>query len=204
MEQLGEETSLVFKSEEEGNQLIERFKESLGNVQVLTESITYIPQPQISITIEDQSTGRVLAIVGGRGEKNGNRTWNRATDATRQPGSTFKVMVYTAAIDAGGKTLASTQLDEPFYYDNGQQVRNWWGNTYRGYQSVRDAIRESMNVVTVKNLKDIGPDLAYQYLNAWQRPVHPWPDPGAVHLHPEHPVRRPEAGHHLPRGDQAV
>lgn len=73
-------------------------------------------------------------------------------------------MIYAAAIDAGGKTLASTQLDEPFYYDNGQQVRNWWGNTYRGYQSVRDAIRESMNVVTVKNLKDIGPDLAYQYL----------------------------------------
>lgn len=164
MEQLGEETSLVFKSEEEGNQLIEKFKKSLGNVQVLTESITYIPQPQISITIEDQSTGRILAVVGGRGKKNGNRTWNRATDATRQPGSTFKVMIYAAAIDAGGKTLASTQLDEPFYYDNGQQVRNWWGNTYRGYQSVRDAIRESMNVVTVKNLKDIGPDLAYQYL----------------------------------------
>ncbi len=117
------------------------------------------------MTVEDQETGRVLAIVGGRGEKTANLTWNRATDTTRQPGSTFKVVgVFAPALEAGGKTLASTELDEAFTYDNGIKVKNWWGNYYRGYQSIRDAIRESMNIVSVKNLQDITPELGYEYL----------------------------------------
>lgn len=62
----------------------------------------------------DQSTGEVQAIVGGRGNKAGNRTWNRATQTCRQPGSTFKIIAcYAPALDAGGKTLASVQDDAP-------------------------------------------------------------------------------------------
>ena len=159
--------TLLFRSKEQGNDAVKAFKQSIvhDTDTIESEIIDYSPQPQLSMTVEDQETGRVLAMVGGRGEKKANMTWNRATDTTRQPGSTFKVVgVFAPALEAGGKTLASTELDEPFSYDNGIKVRNWWGNYYRGYQSVRDAIRESMNIVSVKNLQDITPELGYQYL----------------------------------------
>ena len=52
----------------------------------------YTLQPQASLTVIDQSTGEVKAIVGGRGDKTASKTLNRATDTTRQPGSTFKIL----------------------------------------------------------------------------------------------------------------
>lgn len=71
----------------------------------------------------DQSTGYVKAIVGGRGDKKGDLTLNRATDSARQPGSCFKVLAaFVPALDAGGKTLATTYEDAPFTYDNGRPV----------------------------------------------------------------------------------
>ena len=51
-----------------------------------------VPQPQISLTIEDQHTGNIVAMVGGRGAKTASRTFNRSTDAMKQPGSTFKII----------------------------------------------------------------------------------------------------------------
>lgn len=54
------------------------------------EKITLTPQPQVSITIEDQATGYIVAMVGGRGQKEASRTLNRAYTTTRQPGSTLK------------------------------------------------------------------------------------------------------------------
>ena len=83
------------------------------------ESITYTMQPQASMTVIDQSTGEVKAIVGGRGDKTANKTLNRATDTKRQPGSTFKILsAYAPALDIGGMTLASVQDDAPYTYSN--------------------------------------------------------------------------------------
>lgn len=160
-------SSILFSDKEYGEGVVTKYKEA-----VLTnggtcegETIHFTAQPQVSITIEDQRTGQVLAIVGGRGEKTANRTWNRATDTKRQPGSTFKVLaVYAPALDAAGKTLASVQKDEAFQYENGTPVRNWWGGYYRGWQNIRSGIRESMNIIAVKNLTEITPALGYQYL----------------------------------------
>ena len=159
--------SLLFSDKEYATGILEKYKEA-----VLTnggtcegETIHFTAQPQVSITIEDQRTGQVLAIVGGRGGKTANRTWNRATDTKRQPGSTFKVLaVYAPALDAAGKTLASVQKDEAYTYTNGMPVRNWWGAYYRGWQNIRSGIRESMNIIAVKNLTEITPALGYQYL----------------------------------------
>ena len=87
--------------------------------EVLAESITLTPQPQVSLTIEDQSTGYVVAMIGGRGAKEASRTLNRATSTVRQPGSTFKVLsTYAPAIDAAGITLASVYNDAPFTYES--------------------------------------------------------------------------------------
>ena len=122
-----------------------------------SEYIFITMQPQIAMTIMDQSTGEVKAIVGGRGDKAGNRTWNRATKTTRQPGSTFKIIAcYAPALDAGGKTLASTQDDAPFTV--GTKKYNNYTHRYEGYTNLRKAITKSMNIVTVKTLQDIGVD----------------------------------------------
>ena len=129
------------------------------------ENITLVPQPQIALVVEDQSTGYVKAIVGGRGVKEGRRTLNRATSANRSPGSTFKVLAsFAPALDSAGLTLASVYLDAPFNYDTGTPVNNWYKTGYRGINSIRKAIEQSMNVIAVKNQTVITPQLGYDYL----------------------------------------
>lgn len=128
------------------------------------ESYSMTPQPQAAMVIEDQSTGYVVAMVGGRGTKEGRRTLNRATSAVRSPGSTFKVLAsFAPALDSAGKTLATVYNDAPFNYEGGRPVKNWYTG-YRGINSIREAIRESMNIIAVKNQTVITPQLGYDYL----------------------------------------
>lgn len=127
-----------------------------------SESINITLEPQVALTLMDQSTGEVKALVGGRGDKTGNRTWNRATDTCRQPGSTFKIIgCFAPALDAGGMSLASTQDDAPLTIGN--KTFHNYDNTYRGFTNIRTAITKSMNIVTVKTLQEIGVNLSYQY-----------------------------------------
>lgn len=129
------------------------------------ETISMTPQPQAAMVIEDQSTGYVVAMVGGRGTKEGRRTLNRATSANRSPGSTFKVLAsFAPALDSAGKTLATVYNDAPFNYSDGRPVSNWYKTGYRGINSIREAIRESMNIIAVKNQTVITPQLGYDYL----------------------------------------
>ena len=129
------------------------------------EKITLTPQPQVSITIEDQATGYIVAMVGGRGQKEASRTLNRAYTTTRQPGSTFKVVsTYAPALDSAGLTLADVQNDAPYNYASGRPVSNWWKNGYRGLLSLRYGIVQSANIVAVKTLTQITPQLGFDYL----------------------------------------
>ena len=158
---------LLFSSQEDAYAAIETYKASLlqDGDEVLAESISMTPQPQISMTIEDQSTGNVVAIVGGRGAKEANRTLNRATSTTRQPGSTFKIVsTYAPALDSAGLTLADVFVDAPFNYANGRPVSNWYSSGYRGICSLRDGIRDSLNIIAVKTLTTITPDKGFDYL----------------------------------------
>ncbi len=86
---------LIFSSEEDARAAADEYKahliETTGYKEQL-ESYKVTVEPQISFTLMDQETGQVKAIVGGRGEKTEDRSFNRATEATRQPGSTFKVV----------------------------------------------------------------------------------------------------------------
>ena len=158
---------MLFNSSEEADAAIEEYKAAVmsdGDT-VLGEKINLTPQPQVSLTIEEQSTGYIVAMVGGRGTKTASRTLNRATDSYRQPGSTFKVIsTYAPGIDSAGLTLATVFNDAPFAYSNGTLVRNWWGSEYRGLNNVRAAIRDSMNVIAVEAITLITPQLAFDYL----------------------------------------
>lgn len=158
---------LIFSSTEECDALIQEFKQEYlkEGEEELDENIEYTLQPQTSFTVIDQHTGYVKAIVGGRGEKTGSRTLNRATNTKRQPGSCFKVLsTYAPAIDTAGYTLASTIEDAPFADVNGRPVSNWWGDSYRGLSTLREGIYDSMNVVTAKLITAITPQLGFDYL----------------------------------------
>lgn len=159
--------NLIYSSQEEAYQDIELYKEAImgSGDEVFGETINLTPQPQVSLVVEDQSTGYIVAMEGGRGAKSGSRTLNRATDTTRQPGSTFKVVsTYAPALDSAGLTLATVMNDAPFNYADGRPVANWYGETYRGLSSLREGIAQSMNIVAVKTLTQITPQLGFDYL----------------------------------------
>ncbi|MCH5344835.1 MAG: transglycosylase domain-containing protein [Acetatifactor sp.] len=167
--------NLIFSSQEDAEAAIDTYRtamlEELGmtdDSDTYTETISMTTQPQTAMVIEEQSTGYVVAMVGGRGAKEGRRTLNRAIRANRSPGSTFKILAsYAPALDSAGVTLASVYNDAPFSYDDGTLVRNWYGTDtgdYRGICTVRYAIEQSLNVIAVKNLTVITPQLGYDYL----------------------------------------
>lgn len=159
--------NLIYADKDSAYQDIEDYKNAVMSAgdEVFGENVTLIPQPQVSFVIEDQATGYVVAMEGGRGAKSGSRTLNRATDAKRQPGSTFKIVsTYAPALDSAGLTLANVMNDAPFNYSTGRPVANWYGEQYRGLSSLRDGIRDSMNIVAVKTLTQITPQLGYDYL----------------------------------------
>ena len=158
---------LLFDSPEEGQTYIDRYKASIlaDGSTVVAERANFAPQPQSSMSIIDQHTGYVKAIVGGRGKKTASLTLNRATDTTRQPGSTFKIVsTYAPALNELGMSLATTFEDEPYNYPSGAPVNNA-SRTYGGTTTIRTAIRNSVNVVAVKCLEQVTPTLGLQYLD---------------------------------------
>lgn len=164
--------NLIFSSQDEATEAIATYRTAMltelgveDNEDNYEESISMTPQPQAAIVIEDQSTGYIVAMVGGRGSKEGRRTLNRATSATRSPGSTFKVLASIApALDSAGQTLATVYNDAPFNYANGTPVNNWYKTGYRGIQSLRETVRESLNIIAVKTLTVVTPQVGYDYL----------------------------------------
>lgn len=162
--------NMLYSSKEDAYEAIKEYQAAvLGpGDEILAESIELTPQPQVSISVIDQSTGHVVAMVGGRGTKEGSRTLNRATETTRPPGSTFKVLAsFGPALDASGFTLATTVNDAPFNYYDGTPVKNWYSNSdtpYRGLVPIRMGIYDSLNIVAVKTLTQISPQLGYEYL----------------------------------------
>ena len=120
-------------------------------------------QPQSSMVIMDPYTGLVKALVGGRGEKEGNRTLNRATHTLRQPGSTIKPLsVYTPAVEYGLVEPSSLVNDAPVDY-NGWAPRNDDRN-FAGRITVAAALRGSRNVPAVKICNYVTPAAAFDYV----------------------------------------
>ena len=158
---------LLFDSPEEGQTYVDRYKENIlaNGSKVVAERVNFAPQPQSSMSVIDQQTGYVKALIGGRGEKTASLTLNRATDTTRQPGSTFKIVsTYAPALNEKGMSLATTFEDEPYEYPDGSPVNNAT-RSYNGTTTIRTAIQNSINVVAVKCLEQVTPELGLQYLD---------------------------------------
>ena len=157
----------IYASKEDIYRSVREFKASLliSGDSVTNETITPILEPQESVVVMNQSNGQVAAISGGRGEKEGSLTLNRALHCHRQPGSVSMIIsTFAPAIDSCGATLASTYYDAPYSSGN-QQVLNWWGNPYLGYNNIRQAITYSMNVIGARCLTSLVSDsTAYDYL----------------------------------------
>jgi penicillin-binding protein 1A len=110
-----------------------------------------IPEVSGGMVVEEVQSGRVLAMQGGWDVRGS--SFNRATQALRQPGSTFKPIVYSAALDAG-MTPASIIIDGPFCANN-KCFRNFSGG-YAGPQTMRWGLEQSRNLMTVRTANQIG------------------------------------------------
>lgn len=122
-----------------------------------------IPKVQGALIAMDPHTGRVLAIQGGW--KYGPSQFNRATQAKRQPGSSFKPFVYLAALDKGF-TPATRVLDAPFTLE--QSPGSYWNPTnyhggYYGPTPLRIGIEKSRNLMTVRLADHIGMETVVEY-----------------------------------------
>src|SRR5262252_6977628 len=121
-----------------------------------------IPEISGAIVAMDPQTGRVLAMVGGFSYDQSQ--FNRATQALRQPGSSFKPLVYAAALD-NGYTPSTVVLDAPLEVDTGNgtwKPENYEGKFY-GPSTLRFGIERSRNVMTVRLAQDLGMPLIGEY-----------------------------------------
>jgi penicillin-binding protein 1A len=123
-----------------------------------------IPEVNGGIIAMDPHTGRVLAMVGGYSYERSQ--FNRATQASRQPGSAFKPFVYLAALD-NGYTPSTQILDAPFVIDQGPGLPKWrpanYGNKFYGASSMRLGLEKSRNLMTVRLAQTIGMDRVAEY-----------------------------------------
>ena len=140
--------------------------------------IVQLPEVESALIALDPNNGAVTALVGGF-DFNRNK-FNHATQAWRQPGSTFKPFIYSAALEKGF-TPASIVEDEPIYIsasENGSnkvwEPKNFDGN-YEGPIRLRTALTKSKNMVSIRVLKKIGARYAQDYITkfGFSRKDHP-------------------------------
>lgn len=157
---------LLFSTEEEAQAAVDTYKAAIvkdGDT-VVAERTSFTPEPQASMVIMDQYTGYVKGLIGGCGTKTASLTLNRGTDTYRQPGSTFKILsTYGPALDTDAITLSTVVADEPYQYETGTPLKNADGR-YHGNVTIRKSIENSYNIVAVKTLTDITPQLGFNYL----------------------------------------
>ncbi|HEX3032690.1 MAG TPA: penicillin-binding transpeptidase domain-containing protein [Bacillota bacterium] len=116
---------------------------------------------EAAIALVDYHNGEIKALVGGREEEGSKRGFNRATDARRQPGSTFKPLAaYGPALEENYPPYM-VLTDEPVRY--GKYTPKNYGGGYRGDMRMSTALKLSVNVWAVKLLDLIGVEKGYQF-----------------------------------------
>lgn len=122
-------------------------------------------QLQSAMTIEDPEMGKIVALSGGVGTKEINFGFNRATDATRPPGSSLKPLaVYGPALDTGTITINSTYQDSPITISGQSWPRNDSGVWSYSSYNIKTAVQKSINTIAVRVLQDLGLGVSYSYL----------------------------------------
>jgi penicillin-binding protein 1A len=124
-----------------------------------------VPEAQSALVAMDPKDGAVVALVGGFDYFQGK--YNRVTQARRQPGSSFKPFVYAAAFDKG-YTPASVVLDAPIVVDEAGMEQPWRPkedeDKFMGPVRLREAMARSINLVSVRLVRDIGMDYTWNYV----------------------------------------
>ena len=146
----------LFSSEDSAKSYVEQYKAELirDSDKELGEQFFTTLEPQVSFVLMDPHTGQVKAISGGRGEKRYSLSLNRATGTLRQPGSTFKLITsFAPAIDLYGATLATPFYDTAYTLGN-KTFKNWYSSGFLGYQTIRDGIIYSLNIIAVRCLME--------------------------------------------------
>ena len=120
-------------------------------------SLKQLPKINGGIVVMDPYTGRVLALSGGFSFKKSE--FNRATQASRQPGSAFKPFVYALALE-NNYTPTSIILDAPLVLDQGDDLKMWkpenYGKKFYGPTTLRTGLEKSRNLMTVRIAQDLG------------------------------------------------
>ncbi|HEY5675239.1 MAG TPA: penicillin-binding protein 1A, partial [Myxococcales bacterium] len=131
-----------------------------------TWSISQMPKVEAALVALDPNNGAILALAGGF-DFNANK-FNHATQAWRQPGSSFKPFIYSAALEKGF-TPATVLNDAPFVIDAAKTGGQLWepknyDNKYEGPMRLRTALAKSKNMVSIRLLQAIGPYYAQDYI----------------------------------------
>ena len=129
--------------------------------------LTQLPEVEAALLSIDSKTGAVRALVGGFDYDR--KKFNNATQAERQPGSSFKPFIYSASLEKGyapGTLIA----DEPLFYPAGGIAGHEWtphnyDDKYSGIITLRDALAHSKNIPAIRVLEDITPAYAQQYIS---------------------------------------
>ncbi len=120
-------------------------------------NLMQLPKVNGAIVVMDPYTGRVLALSGGFSFKLSE--FNRATQASRQPGSAFKPFVYALALE-NGYTPATLILDAPIVFDQGEDLKLWkpenYGKKFYGPSTLRTGVEKSRNLMTVRIAQNLG------------------------------------------------
>ena len=120
-------------------------------------SLRQLPKINGSIVVMDPFTGRVVALSGGFSFKKSE--FNRATQASRQPGSAFKPFIYALALE-NGYTPSTLILDAPLVLEQGLDLKMWkpenYGKKFYGPSTLRMGLEKSRNLMTIRIAQDLG------------------------------------------------
>jgi penicillin-binding protein 1A len=129
-------------------------------------SITQLPEVEGAFVAADPRTGEIRALVGGFDYSKSK--FNHVTQAWRQPGSSFKPFIYSAALEKGF-TPSTVINDAPLFFDAGATGSQPWepknyDGTFDGPMSLRNGLAKSKNMISIRILKAIGPQYAQEWI----------------------------------------
>ena len=154
-----------------GDVILVKVKAKMKEADLWQLTLEQEPAAQAALMCLEAETGFVKVIVGGRDFRDSQ--FNRAFQSRRQPGSAFKPIIYSAALDKQFDepdkfyTPATVIIDSPIVFEDEERDFTWKPKNYKerffGPTLMRDALAKSRNVVTIKILQDIGVEYAIEY-----------------------------------------
>ena len=152
-------TTMDLKMQDAAQRAINRgLQEAENRARMMRQTSVPINQPiQAALLAIDPKTGAIRSMVGGRDFRSS--VFNRAVQANRQPGSSFKPIIYAAAIE-NGYTMSDVILDAPVVYPDPLNGKEWrpvnYSGKFRGLTTLHSGLMFSINVVTIKLLEKLG------------------------------------------------